>query len=477
MVEVDYMPGEYRYETDSLGEVRIPALKLWGAQTQRSLEQFNIGDDLMPPEMVEAYSVIKKACARVNFQEGLLDETCRDLIVKVCDEILAGEHQDQFPLNVWMSGSGTLFNMNVNEVISNRSCQLTGNPLGSKVPVHPNDHANLSQSSNDTFPSAMHISAAKTLKEKLIPSVTSLRDSLLVKSEEWSGMVKVGRTHLQDATPLTLGQEFSGYAGLLDDNLKRLENSLEEIYHLTIGGTALGTGMNTPPGFDQKVVGEIAGLTGLPFKTVNNKFKAQGSHDSLVMLSGTLKILATSLYKIANDIRILSSGPRCGLHELELPANEPGSSIMPGKINPTQCEALSMVAVQVTANDLAVTLGGGGGHLEMNAYKPLIIHNITHSLNILTDGCQNFRKYLVEGMKPDEKQINYFLERSLMLVTVLTPAIGYDQAARVVKHAQDNDLTLKEAVLDLKCITEEEYDRLVDPGKMTRPGGLDLRKD
>ncbi len=470
MVEVDYMPGEYRYETDSLGEVRIPALKLWGAQTQRSLEQFNIGDDLMPPEMVEAYSVIKKACARVNFQEGLLDETCRDLIVKVCDEILAGEHQDQFPLNVWMSGSGTLFNMNVNEVISNRSCQLTGNPLGSKVPVHPNDHANLSQSSNDTFPSAMHISAAKTLKEKLIPSVTSLRDSLLVKSEEWSGMVKVGRTHLQDATPLTLGQEFSGYVGLLDDNLKRLENILED-------GTALGTGMNTPPGFDQKVVGEIAGLTGLPFKTVNNKFKAQGSHDSLVMLSGTLKILATSLYKIANDIRILSSGPRCGLHELELPANEPGSSIMPGKINPTQCEALSMVAVQVTANDLAVTLGGGGGHLEMNAYKPLIIHNITHSLNILTDGCQNFRKYLVEGMKPDEKQINYFLERSLMLVTVLTPAIGYDQAARVVKHAQDNDLTLKEAVLDLKCITEEEYDRLVDPGKMTRPGGLDLRKD
>lgn len=469
------MDYHFRYETDSFGEIKIPTDRLWGPQTQRSLEQFSIGEDLMPREMIEAYAVIKRACATVNFQEGLLEEGQQDLIIRVCDEILAGDHQDQFPLNVWMSGSGTPFNMNVNEVISNRCSQLTGNPLGSKVPVHPNDHVNLSQSSNDTFPSAMHISAAKTVKDKLIPSLTSLSDSILVKSEEWNDIVKVGRTHLQDATPLTLGQEFSGYAGLLDDNLKRINNGMEEIYHLTLGGTAVGTGMNTPPGFDRKVVVEIARLTGLPFKTVSNKFAAQGSHDSLVMLSGTLKTLATSLYKIANDIRILASGPRSGLHELELPANEPGSSIMPGKINPTQCEALSMMAVQVMANDVAVTLGGGGGNLEMNHYKPLIIRNTMHSLNILTDGCQKFRKYMVEGIKPDEKQINYFLKRSLMLITVLTPVIGYDQAAQVVKHALENDLTLKEAVLDLKCISEEEYDKIVDPAKMTHPRGLNLK--
>lgn len=463
------MDYHFRYETDSFGEVKIPSDKLWGAQTQRSLECFSIGVDLIPPEMIEAYALIKKASATINFQQGLLKETHRNLIVQVCDEILAGEHQDQFPLNVWMSGSGTPFNMNVNEVISNRCSQLTGNPLGSKKPVHPNDHVNMSQSSNDSFPSAMHIATLKTIKQRLIPSVTSLRNSLQVKSEEWVDIIKVGRTHMQDATPLTLGQEFSGYAGLLDDNLKRVNNNIGELYHLTLGGTAIGTGMNTPPGFDGKVTEEISKLTDIPFETATNKFTVQGSHDAMVMLSGTLKTLATSLYKIANDIRILSSGPRCGIHELEIPSNEPGSSIMPGKINPTQCEALAMVAVQVMANDTAVTFGGGGGYLEMNVYKPLIIHNVMHSLNIITDGCHKFRKYLVDGLKPDKKQINYFLERSLMLITTLTPVIGYDKAAEAVKYALDNDLTLKEAVLDLKYIPEDEFHSLLDPAKMVHP--------
>lgn len=470
------MARHYRYEIDSFGEVKIPSDKLWGAQTQRSLEHFNIGEDLMPREMIEAYSIIKKASAIVNFQEELLKESHRDLIVQVCDEILSGKHQDQFPLNVWMSGSGTPFNMNINEVISNRCSEFTGNPPGSKIPVHPNDHVNMSQSSNDTFPSAMHIATAKAIKQGLIPSLTYLRNSLQTKSEEWADIIKVGRTHMQDATPLTLGQEFSGYAGLLDDNLERINNNLREIYHLTLGGTAVGTGMNTPQRFDRKVAEEIAKLTGLPFKTATNKFKAQGSHDALVMFSGTLKTLATSLYKIANDIRILSCGPRCGFHELEIPSNEPGSSVMPGKINPTQCEALAMVAVQVMANDMAVTFGGGGGYLEMNVYKPLIIHNTMHSVNIITDGCHKFRKYLVEGIEPDKKQINYFLDRSLMQITALSPVIGYDKAAKAVKHAMDNDLTLKKAVLDLKYISGEEYDRLVDPAKMIHPRGLNSKK-
>ncbi|HEY0196303.1 MAG TPA: class II fumarate hydratase, partial [Methanobacterium sp.] len=320
------------------------------------------------------------------------------------------------------------------------------------------------------------IATAKAIKQGLIPSLTYLRNSLQAKSEEWADIIKVGRTHMQDATPLTLGQEFSGYAGLLDDNLERINNNLGEIYHLTLGGTAVGTGMNTPHGFDRKVAEEIAKLTELPFKTATNKFKAQGSHDALVMLSGTLKTLATSLYKIANDIRILSCGPRCGFHELEIPANEPGSSVMPGKINPTQCEALAMVAVQVMANDVAVTFGGGGGYLEMNVYKPLIIRNIMHSVNIITDGCHKFRKYLVEGIEPDKKQINYFLDRSLMQITALSPVIGYDKAAKAVKHAMDNDLTLKKAVLDLKYISEDEYDNLVDPAKMIHPRGLNSKK-
>ncbi len=463
------MVNEFRTETDSIGEVKVPAGKLWGAQTQRSLEHFSIGVDLMPREMIGSYAILKKAAALVNFQLGQLTEDRRNLIVQVCDEILAGQHQDQFPLHVWMTGSGTHFNMNVNEVISNRCSQLTGNPLGSKIPVHPNDHVNRSQSSNDSFPSAMHIATAQAIRGQLVPSVKRLRDSLHAKAQQWGEIVKVGRTHLQDATPLTLGQEFSGYVGLLDDDLGRLGTSMHGVYQLALGGTAVGTGINAPPGFDKKVAAEIARLTGFPFITAPNKFTVQGSHDALVMLSGALKTLATSLYKITNDIRILSSGPRCGLHELIIPSNEPGSSIMPGKVNPSQCEAMAMIAVQVMANDMAVAIGGGGGHLEMNAYKPLIIHNIMHSIRIMADGCDAFRLFLVQGTEPDKKQIDHFLAQSLMLVTVLSPIIGYDDASKVAHYALDNDLTLKEAVVELEYMSGDEFERVVDPAKMVSP--------
>ncbi|MBU4535722.1 MAG: class II fumarate hydratase [Euryarchaeota archaeon] len=463
------MTGKFRKEYDSLGEVLIPSDKLWGPQTQRSLEQFSTGNELIPREMIEAYAIIKKSCALTNFKFELLDEPKKDLIVRVCDEILSGRHLEQFPLHVWMTGSGTHFNMNVNEVISNRCSQLTKNALGSKKPLHPNDHVNLSQSSNDTFPSAMHISTIKVLQDRLIPSVADLRNSLNEKAEEWKDIVKIGRTHMQDAVPITLGQEFSGYAGLLDDNLNRLKTNMSELYYLALGGTALGTGINAPDGFDKKAAFEIAKITSLPFKTAPNKFKVQGSHDALVMVSGTLKTLATSLYKISNDIRILSCGPRCGIHELDIPANEPGSSIMPGKINPSQCEALSMIAIQVISNDVAVTMGGGGGYLEMNVYKPLLIYNILQSINLLADGCNNFRKYLIEDMNPNLKQIKLFLEQSLMLVTALSPVIGYDKASKVAHHALNNDSTLKEAVLELEYLSKDEFDYLVNPKAMVHP--------
>ncbi|HUC30631.1 MAG TPA: class II fumarate hydratase [Candidatus Acidoferrum sp.] len=458
-----------RTESDSLGEVDVAADVLWGAQTQRSLEHFSIGHDLIPREMITAYAILKKAAANANYAAGRLNENHHRLIVQACDEMLAGEHHDMFPLHVWMTGSGTQFNMNVNEVISNRCCQLAGTPLGSKTPVHPNDHVNMSQSSNDSFPTAMNIAAGVNLKQRLIPAVKALRDSIAAKSEQWKDIVKIGRTHMQDATPLTLGQEWSGYVGMLDDNLERLEDAVKGVYRLALGGTAVGTGINTAPGFGEDAAAEIAKLSRLPFISAPNKFTVQGAHDALVQLSGTLRTLAVSLYKIANDIRLMSCGPRAGFAELEIPANEPGSSIMPGKVNPTQAEALTMIASQVMANDVAVGFGGAGGYLEMNVYKPLIIFNITHSIAITTDGCTNFRKFLVEGTKPNLKKIKEYLERSLMLVTALSPVIGYDKSSKIAHYALDNDLTLKEAALKLGFVNEQEFDNIVDPRKMVHP--------
>jgi fumarate hydratase class II len=458
-----------RKETDSLGEVEVPSDKLWGAQTQRSLEHFSIGKDLIPREMITAYAILKKGAANANYAGKRLDKERHDLIIKVCDEILAGQHHDMFPLHVWMTGSGTQFNMNVNEVISNRCCQLAGTPLGSKAPVHPNDHVNMSQSSNDSFPSAMYIAAAVNLKQTLIPAVKRLHDAIAAKSKEWDDIVKIGRTHMQDATPLTLGQEWSGYQGALADDLDRIEDALKFVYRLALGGTAVGTGINSAPGFAEAAAKEIAKLTGLPFVTAPNKFTVQGGHDALVQLSGTLRTLAVSLYKIANDIRLMSCGPRAGFAELIIPENEPGSSIMPGKVNPTQAEALAMISVQVMANDVAVGFGGAGGYLEMNVYKPLLIFNVTHSITILSDGCTNFRTFLVEGTKPNIKRINEYVERSLMLVTALSPVIGYDKASKIAHYAMDNDLTLKAAALKLGFVTEAEFDRIVDPKKMVRP--------
>ena len=461
--------SDVRIERDSLGEISVPADRLWGAQTQRSLRYFSIGHDLMPREMIGAYAILKRAAAVANHKGARLDKKRHDLILRVCDEILAGEHQDMFPLHVWMTGSGTQFNMNLNEVISNRSCQLAGTPLGSKEPVHPNDHVNMSQSSNDTFPSAMNIAAAVAVKQQLIPAVSALRDAIGAKAKAWDGIVKIGRTHLQDATPLTLGQEWSGYQAMLSDNLERLEGALKGVYQLALGGTAVGTGINAAPGFAEAATAEIARRTGLPFVSAANKFAVQGAHDALVQLSGTLRTLAVSLYKIANDIRLLSCGPRAGFAELLLPENEPGSSIMPGKVNPTQAEALTMIAVQVMSNDVAVGFGGAGGHLEMNVYKPLMIANIAQSITILADGSNNFRKFLVEGAQPNRKQIAEHVERSLMLVTALVPVIGYDKAAAIAHYAMEHDQTLKEAALELGFVDEKTFDRVVDPKKMVKP--------
>jgi fumarate hydratase class II len=460
---------DFRTETDSLGEVSVPADKLWGAQTQRSLEYFSIGKDLIPQEMITAYAILKKAAANANHADGRLNDQAHRLIVQVADEILQGGHADMFPLHVWMTGSGTQFNMNVNEVISNRACQLAGTLLGSKTPVHPNDHVNMSQSSNDTFPSAMYIAAALGVAQRLTPSVRALHDAIATKADEWQDIVKIGRTHMQDATPITLGQEWSGYAGALADDLERLDDALKHVYRLALGGTAVGTGINAAPGFADAAAAEIARLTGLPFVSALNKFAVQGSHDALVQLSGTLRTLAVSLYKIANDIRLMSCGPRAGFAELHIPENEPGSSIMPGKVNPTQVEALTMIAAQVMGNDVAVGLGGAGGYLEMNVYKPLMIANIMHSITIMTDGCANFRRFLVEGTRPNLAQIKSYVERSLMLVTALAPVIGYDKASRIAHHAMDSDLTLKAAALDLGFVSEADFDRIVDPAKMVHP--------
>jgi fumarate hydratase class II len=458
-----------RMEADSLGEIGVPADRLWGAQTQRSLEHFSIGRDLMPREMITAYVYLKKASANANYAGGRLGDQSHRLITQVCDEILAGQHHEMFPLHVWMTGSGTQFNMNVNEVISNRCCQLAGAPLGSKTPVHPNDHVNMSQSSNDSFPSAMYIAAAVNTTQRLVPAVKALHDAIAEKAAEWDAIVKIGRTHMQDATPLTLGQEWSGYAGMLADNLARIDDALKGVYCLALGGTAVGTGINAAPGFAEAAAAQIARLTGLPFVSAPNKFTVQGSHDALVQLSGTLRSLAVSLYKIANDIRLMSCGPRAGFAELTLPENEPGSSIMPGKVNPTQVEALTMLAVQVMANDVAVGFGGASGYLEMNVYKPLIIFNLMQSLTLMTDGCTNFRRFLVEGTRPNLKKIKEDVDRSLMLVTALVPVIGYDHAAAIAHHAMHHDLTLRAAALELDFVDEETFDRVVDPTKMVRP--------
>ncbi len=460
---------DVRMESDSLGEVEVPADRLWGAQTQRSLEYFSIGTDLMPREMITAYATLKRAAADANHAGGRLDDRRHELIVRVCDEILDGRHHDMFPLHVWMTGSGTQFNMNVNEVISNRCCQLAGTALGSKAPVHPNDHVNMSQSSNDNFPSAMYIAAGVGVTGRLMPAVAALRDALAAKAEEWKDIVKIGRTHMQDATPLTLGQEWSGYVGMLSDDLERIEAALPGVYRLSLGGTAVGTGVNAAPGFADEAAAGIARLTGLPFLSAPNKFTVQGAHDALVQLSGTLRTLAVSLYKIGNDIRLLSCGPRAGFGELIIPENEPGSSMMPGKVNPTQTEALTMIAVQVMANDVAVGFGGASGYLEMNVYKPLMIFNLMRSITLMTDGCSNFRRFLVEGTRPNLKKIAEHVERSLMLVTALAPVIGYDKASQIAQYAADRDLTLKEAALELGFVSEEEFDRVVDPAKMVKP--------
>ncbi len=459
----------YRNETDSFGVIQVPADKLWGAQTQRSLEHFSIGKDLIPQEMIIAYAILKKAAAHANNASGRLNDQCHRLIVTVANEVLSGKHHNMFPLHVWMTGSGTQFNMNINEVFANRCCQLAGTPLGSKIPVHPNDHVNMSQSSNDSFPSAMYIAAGINVTERLIPALVALRNAIDAKAEEWQSIVKIGRTHMQDATPITLGQEWSGYAGMLTDNIERIEDAMKGIYQLALGGTAVGTGLNAEPEFAEAASAEIAKITGLPFVSARNKFTVQGAHDALVQLSGCFRTLAVSLYKIGNDIRLMSCGPRAGFAELNIPENEPGSSIMPGKVNPTQVEALTMLSVQVMANDVAVGFGGASGYLEMNVYKPLMIFNIIHSITLLSDGCTNFRKFMIEGMQPNLKKIREYVDNSLMLVTALTPIIGYDKSAKIAHHAMDLNLTLKAAALELGFVTEEEFDQAVDPLKMVYP--------
>jgi fumarate hydratase class II len=461
----------FRIETDSLGEVRVPEEALWGAQTQRALTLFAIDGELMPREMIRAYAILKKGCALANGGAGKLDDERRGLIVAACDEILDGQHADMFPLPVWISGSGTQFNMNVNEVIANRCSQLAGRPVGSKEPVHPNDHVNMSQSTNDNFPTVMYMAAATGVVERLMPSLAAMREALSAKAAAWEGIVKIGRTHLQDATPLTLGQEFSGYASMLEDDGRRIRAALEGVLELTLGGTAVGTGVNSWPGFAEAAIGHIAQLSGLPFVPARNRFAAQGGHDALVHLSAALKTLAGSLNKIASDVRLLACGPRAGLGELVIPANEPGSSIMPGKVNPTQCEALTMVSLQAVANDLAVTLGGTGGVLEMNVYKPLMVRNVLHSVRLLGDGMHSFTEHLLKGLEPDRERIAAHVAHSLMLVTALTPVIGYDKAAEIALHAHKNGQSLREAALELGFVSAEEFDRVVVPEAMIRPKG------
>ncbi|MCZ6915989.1 MAG: class II fumarate hydratase [Gemmatimonadetes bacterium] len=458
-----------RVETDSMGEIEVPADRYWGAQTARSLIHFSIGDDIIPLGVVRAFGVLKKAAALTNRECGELDEKRTALIVQAADEVIAGKLDDEFPLHVWQTGSGTQSNMNANEVIANRAIEMSGGTVGSKDPIHPNDHVNRSQSSNDTFPTAMHIASATIIKERLIPAVAGLRDALARKQEKFGGIVKIGRTHLQDAVPLTLGQEFSGFVAQLDADLERLESVLPQLYEVAIGGTAVGTGLNAPAEFADRCAAHIAELTGHPFVPAPNKFAALAAHDAMVMASGVLRVLACSLMKIANDIRWAGSGPRAGLGELILPANEPGSSIMPGKVNPTQCEAMTMVTVQVMGNDVAIGFAGSQGNFELNVFKPVMVYNLIHSVTLLSDACIDFRRFLVEGLQANLERIAEHVGNSLMLVTALAPKIGYDKAAEIAKKADKDGTTLKTAAIALGYLSEEEFDATVDPRRMAHP--------
>ena len=460
---------KYRDEFDSIGKIKVPGDKYWGASTERSNKYFNIGDFLVRPIVIHSIAVVKKAAAIVNSKNGDLDKKIAKYIIKASEEVMNGKLDDHFPLKVWQTGSGTQTNMNVNEVISNRAIEKMGGKIGTKKPVHPNDHVNKSQSTNDVFPTAMHISIAIKTKKKLLPSLKLLERELFKKSREFNKIVKVGRTHLQDATPLTLGQEFSGYHSQLKKCIERIENALNEIYFLAQGGTAVGTGLNSRRNFDKKIVKEISKITKLPFKPAKNKFSALAAHDAIVNFSGTMNTAAVCLMKIANDIRFLGSGPRAGYGELILPSNEPGSSIMPGKVNPTQSEAVTMVCVKVIGNHNGITMAGSHGHFELNVFKPLIIHNILQSIEIMADSSKTFALYCVKGIKADKKRIKNLLDNSLMVVTALAPKIGYDNAAKIAKSAHKNGTTLKEEVLKTNLISEKEYDRIMDPIKMTKP--------
>jgi len=462
-------PQNTRTESDSMGKMEVPADRYYGAQTARSLIHFAIGKDTMPPELISAFGVLKKAAALVNQDLGKLSAEKSKLIVQAADEVFAGKLRDHFPLRIWQTGSGTQTNMNVNEVISNRAIELSGGVMGSKKPIHPNDDVNMSQSSNDTFPTAMHIAAATETARKLLPAVEHLRDALDAKTREFMGIVKIGRTHLQDATPLTVGQEFSGWVSLLDRDIKRINESLDGLYDLAIGGTAVGTGLNAHPEFAERAARKISELTGLPFRSHPNKFAALSAHDEIVFASGALKTLAASLMKIANDIRWLASGPRCGLGELTLPENEPGSSIMPGKVNPTQCEALTMVATQVMGNDAAIGFAGSQGNFELNVFKPVMIFNYLHSVELLADACNSFVEHCAHGIEVNREKIDHYVKTSLMLVTALAPKIGYDNAAKVAHTAHVEHSSLRQAAIKLGFISGEEFDQLVRAEDMTHP--------
>jgi fumarate hydratase class II len=463
------MGQDVRIETDSMGELEVPADRYYGCQTARSLLNFDIGNDKMPRPLIRGFGILKQSAAEVNNKLGELEDETSNLIQAAAQEVIDGSLDDHFPLRIWQTGSGTQTNMNANEVIANRAIEMAGGVLGSKSPVHPNDHVNCAQSSNDTFPTAMHIAAAEEVHHRLLPSIKALKDALAEKSQQWNSIVKIGRTHLMDAVPLTLGQEASGWVAQLEKGITRIEIAWDELLDLALGGTAVGTGLNTHPDFAKMVASAIADRTNLPFRTAENKFAQLAAHDAVVSVSGSLNTLAVSLMKIANDIRWLGGGPRCGHGELSLPANEPGSSIMPGKVNPTQAEALTMVCCQVMGNHTAITIGGSQGNFELNVYKPMMIHNLLHSVQLLTDSCRTFRTKCVEGLRANEDTISSHLENSLMLVTALNPHIGYDNAAKIAKNAHENNLTLRQSALQLEMLTNEQFDEWIKPEEMCGP--------